>query len=39
MALELWQLGYDKENLKALRGGWLKWDELDYPTVATETKQ
>ena len=36
MALELWQLGYDKDKLKALRGGSLRWEELDYPMVSSE---
>jgi len=36
MALELWQLGYDKDNLKALRGGSLRWEELDYPLASSE---
>ncbi|MBF8270174.1 MAG: hypothetical protein HW386_1883 [Gammaproteobacteria bacterium] len=36
MALELWQLGYDKDKLKVLRGGSLRWEELDYPMIATE---
>jgi hypothetical protein len=39
VALELWQLGYDKDKIKALRGGILRWEELDYPLVATEAGQ
>ena len=36
MALELWQLGYDKDKLKALRGGSLRWEDLDYPMVSSK---
>jgi hypothetical protein len=35
MALELNQLGYDQDKVKALSGGWLRWNELDYPTVSS----
>lgn len=32
MALELMNLGYDADNVRALNGGYLRWKELDYPT-------
>ena len=32
MALELMNLGYDVDNVKALKGGYLRWKELGYPT-------
>ncbi len=32
MALELMNLGYDVDNVKALHGGFLRWKELGYPT-------
>lgn len=37
MALELWQLGYDRDKVKALRGGSIRWRELKYPFVSTPT--
>lgn len=33
MADELYKLGYDRDKLKALAGGSLKWVELKYPMV------
>jgi rhodanese-related sulfurtransferase len=33
MALELWQLGYRKENIKVLEDGLVLWDENGYPMV------
>ena len=36
MADELYKLGYDRDKIKALAGGSLKWVELKYPMV---TKQ
>jgi rhodanese-related sulfurtransferase len=32
MALELINLGYDVDNVRALSVGFLRWKELDYPT-------
>jgi len=32
MALEMMNLGYDVNYVRALSGGWLRWKELDYPT-------
>jgi rhodanese-related sulfurtransferase len=33
MADELYKLGYDRDKLKALAGGSLKWVEMKYPLV------
>ena len=32
VALEMMNLGYDVDNVRALEGGYLRWKELDYPT-------
>ena len=34
MAEELYQLGYDRDKIKVLSGGSLRWVELKYPLVA-----
>jgi rhodanese-related sulfurtransferase len=34
IAEELYQLGYDRDKIKVLRGGSLRWVELKYPLVA-----
>jgi rhodanese-related sulfurtransferase len=31
IAQELYKLGYDKDKVKILRGGSLRWDQLKYP--------
>lgn len=31
MALNLINLGYEPDNVRALSGGWLRWKELGYP--------
>jgi hypothetical protein len=36
MALELWDLGYDQDNVKVLAEGLPRWKDLGYPVVATE---
>lgn len=36
MADELYKLGYDRDKVKVLAGGSLKWVELKYPMVATQ---
>jgi hypothetical protein len=36
MALELWDLGYDRDKVKVLAEGTLRWTELGYPLTATE---
>jgi rhodanese-related sulfurtransferase len=33
IAIELKQLGYNKENIKVLEGGLVKWDESGHPMV------
>ena len=32
MALDLINLGYEANNIRALSGGWLCWKELGYPS-------
>ncbi len=32
---ELWQLGYDHDKVKALKGGLARWEELHYPLAGT----
>lgn len=36
MADELYKLGYDRDKLKALAGGSLKWVELKYPMITNQ---
>ena len=36
MAEELYQLGYDRDKIKVLSGGSLRWVELKYPLEKTE---
>ena len=36
MADELYKLGYDRDKVKALAGGSLKWVELKYPMVSKQ---
>jgi rhodanese-related sulfurtransferase len=36
MAEELYQLGYDRDKIKVLSGGSLRWVELKYPLVKSE---
>jgi hypothetical protein len=38
MALEMIQLGYDKNMVKALSGGSLMWEDLEYPLEETKTE-
>jgi len=35
MVAQMLQLGYDRDKVKALRGGSIKWRDLHYPFVAT----
>ena len=35
MAREMIQLGYDPNLVKALRGGSLRWEDLEYPMVGS----
>jgi rhodanese-related sulfurtransferase len=32
---EMWQLGYDKDKVKALQGGLTRWEQLHYPLAGT----
>ncbi|HSW40016.1 MAG TPA: rhodanese-like domain-containing protein [Acidobacteriota bacterium] len=36
MAHELHKLGYDRDKAKVLRGGSLRWVELDYPLTSSD---
>lgn len=36
MVLEMWELGYDHDKVKALKGGLTRWEELKYPLVGTD---
>jgi rhodanese-related sulfurtransferase len=35
LVMELWKLGYDRDKVKALQGGSLRWEALKYPLVET----
>ena len=35
MALEMRDLGYSLDKISVLRGGSLRWEELEYPEVGT----
>jgi len=39
MVQEMWQLGYDKDKVKALQGGLTRWEQLHYPLVGTEVNK
>ena len=34
--LEMWDLGYDRTKVKALKGGLSRWEHLGYPLVGTD---
>jgi rhodanese-related sulfurtransferase len=36
MVLEMWQLGYDHDNVKTLKGGLTRWEQLGYPLAGTD---
>jgi len=36
MVLEMQQLGYDHDKVKALKGGLTRWEELGYPLAGTD---
>jgi rhodanese-related sulfurtransferase len=36
MVLEMWELGYDHDKVKALRGGLTRWEQLGYPLAGTD---
>lgn len=35
LVLEMWQLNYDRDKVKALEGGLTRWEELKYPLAGT----
>jgi len=36
MVLEMWELGYDHDKVKALLGGLTRWEQLKYPLAGTD---
>jgi rhodanese-related sulfurtransferase len=36
MVLEMWELGYDRDKVKALKGGLTRWEQLNYPLAGTD---
>jgi rhodanese-related sulfurtransferase len=36
LVLEMWQLGYDHDKVKALKGGLTRWEQLGYPLAGTD---
>jgi rhodanese-related sulfurtransferase len=36
LVLEMWELGYDRDKVKALKGGLTRWEQLGYPLAGTE---
>ena len=36
MVLEVWELGYDHDKVKALKGGLTRWEQLGYPLAGTD---
>jgi 3-mercaptopyruvate sulfurtransferase SseA len=36
MVLEMWELGYDRDKVKALKGGLTRWEQLGYPLARTD---
>jgi len=36
LVLEMWQLGYDHDKVKALKGGLTRWEQLGYPLIGTD---
>jgi rhodanese-related sulfurtransferase len=39
MVLEMWQLGYDHDKVKALQGGITRWEQLGYPLAGSEVNK
>lgn len=35
LVLEMWQLGYDRDKVKALKGGLARWEQLGYPLAGS----
>jgi len=38
MVLEMQELGYDRDKVKALKGGLTRWEQLGYPLVGTDVR-
>jgi rhodanese-related sulfurtransferase len=38
MVLEMWELGYDHNKVKALLGGLTRWEQLGYPLAGTSVR-
>jgi len=36
MVMEMWELGYDRDKVKALKGGLARWEQLSYPLAGTD---
>ena len=36
MVVEMWELGYDHDKVKALKGGLTRWEQLNYPLAGTD---
>ena len=36
MVTEMWQLGYARDKVKALKGGLARWEKLGYPLAGTD---
>jgi rhodanese-related sulfurtransferase len=36
LVLEMWQLGYDHDKVKALKGGLTRWEQLGYSLAGTD---
>jgi 3-mercaptopyruvate sulfurtransferase SseA len=36
MVMEMWELGYDHDKVKALKGGLIRWEQLKYPLAGTD---
>jgi rhodanese-related sulfurtransferase len=36
MVLEMWELGYDHDKVKALKGGLTRWEQLGYALAGTD---
>jgi rhodanese-related sulfurtransferase len=36
MVQEMWELGYDHDKVKALKGGLTRWEQLGYPLAGTD---
>ena len=38
MVLEMWELGYSRDKVKALKGGLTRWEQLSYPLAGTDVQ-